>query len=123
MRVELTASEIKVAVKAALAEDIGGGDVTTLATVPETATARAVMRAREPLVVAGLDFAAAAFNELIERFAPGSSLTFNLDATNGLADPNLVEAGSVLQVPSPVPAVAATSATSCAFPSPSPSWR
>ena len=35
-----------------------------------------------------------------------------LAAANGLADPNQVEAGSVLQVPSPVPAVAATSATS-----------
>ena len=61
---ELNASEIRAAVKSALAEDIGGGDATTLATVPETATARAVMRAREPLIVAGLDFAGAAFNEL-----------------------------------------------------------
>jgi nicotinate-nucleotide pyrophosphorylase (carboxylating) len=62
--VELSAVEIRRAVQAALAEDIGDGDATTLATVPETATARAVMRAREPLVVAGLDFAEAAFREL-----------------------------------------------------------
>jgi len=62
--VELSAAEIRQAVQAALAEDIGSGDVTTLATVPETATARAVLRAREPLVVAGLDFARAAFREL-----------------------------------------------------------
>ena len=34
VRVELTAAEIRRAVRAALAEDIGGGDVTTLATVP-----------------------------------------------------------------------------------------
>jgi nicotinate-nucleotide pyrophosphorylase (carboxylating) len=61
---ELSATEICRAVQAALAEDIGEGDVTTLATVPETATARAVLRAREPLVVAGLDFAEAAFHEL-----------------------------------------------------------
>jgi nicotinate-nucleotide pyrophosphorylase (carboxylating) len=72
--VELSAAEIRQAVQAALAEDIGSGDATTLATVPETATARAVMRAREPLVVAGLDFAEAAFRELsaavkIERLA------------------------------------------------------
>jgi nicotinate-nucleotide pyrophosphorylase (carboxylating) len=72
--VELSAAEIRQAVQAALAEDIGSGDVTTLATVPETATARAVLRAREPLVVAGLDFARAAFRELstavkIERLA------------------------------------------------------
>ena len=61
---ELSASEIRRAVQAALAEDIGEGDVTTLATVPEAAMARAVMRAREPLIVAGLDFAEAAFREL-----------------------------------------------------------
>jgi nicotinate-nucleotide pyrophosphorylase (carboxylating) len=72
--VELSAAEIRQAVQAALAEDIGDGDATTLATVPETATAKAVMRAREPLVVAGLDFAEAAFRELsaavkIERLA------------------------------------------------------
>jgi nicotinate-nucleotide pyrophosphorylase (carboxylating) len=72
--VELSAAEIRQAVQAALAEDIGDGDATTLAIVPETATVRAVMRAREPLVVAGLDFAEAAFRELsaavkIERLA------------------------------------------------------
>jgi nicotinate-nucleotide pyrophosphorylase (carboxylating) len=61
--VELSAQEIRQAVRAALAEDIGSGDVTTLATVPAAATARAVLRAREPLVVAGLDFAEAAFRE------------------------------------------------------------
>ncbi len=64
MRVELTASEIRAAVKAALAEDIGGGDVTTLATVPKALTFVTVLRAREPLVVAGLDFAKAAFHRL-----------------------------------------------------------
>ena len=63
---ELSAAEIRQAVQAALAEDIGSGDATTLATVPETATARAVMRAREPLVVAGLDFAEAAFRGVFE---------------------------------------------------------
>jgi nicotinate-nucleotide pyrophosphorylase (carboxylating) len=62
--VELSAVEIRQAVQAALAEDIGSGDVTTLATVPETVTARAVMQAREPLIVAGLDFAEAAFREV-----------------------------------------------------------
>ncbi len=61
---ELSAAEIRQAVRAALAEDIGSGDVTTLATVPRAATARAVMRAREPIVVAGLNFATVAFREL-----------------------------------------------------------
>jgi len=60
----LSAEEICRAVALALAEDIGSGDVTTLAAVPETAKARAVVRAREPLVVAGLALAEAAFREL-----------------------------------------------------------
>ena len=51
-------------VRAALAEDVGGGDVTTLATVPENATARAAMVAREELVVCGLPLAEAAFKSL-----------------------------------------------------------
>ena len=60
----LSPEEIRQAVQAALKEDVGEGDVTTLATVPETARAVALMQAREPLVVAGLDFAQAAFREL-----------------------------------------------------------
>jgi len=62
--VKLSAGEIRHAVRLALAEDIGGGDATTLATVPANATAQAVMRAREPLVVAGIGFAEAAFRQL-----------------------------------------------------------
>jgi nicotinate-nucleotide pyrophosphorylase (carboxylating) len=57
----LPADEISRVVALALAEDIGPGDVTTLATVPESALAKAVMRAREPLVAAGLALAEAAF--------------------------------------------------------------
>ena len=60
----LSAEEIRHAVAAALAEDIGSGDVTTLAAVPETAQAKAVARAREPLVIAGLALAEAAFREV-----------------------------------------------------------
>ena len=62
---KLSAAEIRQAVQAALAEDIGSGDATTLATVPAAATARAAMTAREPLVVAGLEFAVAAFREVL----------------------------------------------------------
>jgi nicotinate-nucleotide pyrophosphorylase (carboxylating) len=51
-------------VRAALAEDVGSGDVTTLSTVPEQATSRAVMMAREELVVSGGQFAETAFREL-----------------------------------------------------------
>jgi nicotinate-nucleotide pyrophosphorylase (carboxylating) len=56
--------EIRTAVRTALAEDVGSGDVTTLATVPESAVVTSFMVAREPLVVAGLAFAEQAFREL-----------------------------------------------------------
>lgn len=60
----LAPEEIRQAVQKALAEDIGDGDVTSLATIPETAMAKAVMNAREPLVLSGIAFAEAAFREL-----------------------------------------------------------
>mgnify|MGYP001598456507 FL=1 len=71
---KLTQVEIRRAVRAALAEDLGGGDATTLATVPRAARSVARMNAREPLVVAGLAFAELAFRRLapgikIQRFA------------------------------------------------------
>ncbi len=50
-------------VRAALKEDLGSGDATTLSTVPRSHTSFAEMRAREPLVVAGLEFAKAAFRQ------------------------------------------------------------
>jgi nicotinate-nucleotide pyrophosphorylase (carboxylating) len=49
-------------VRSALLEDLGrAGDLTTDAIVPADARARAVLQAREPGVVAGLDFALTAF--------------------------------------------------------------
>ncbi len=56
--------DLQTAVRAALQEDLGGGDATTLATVPESARARAALVAREPLVLAGQACAGAAFREL-----------------------------------------------------------
>jgi nicotinate-nucleotide pyrophosphorylase (carboxylating) len=76
----LSRDEIRIAVEASLAEDIGPGDVTTLATVPEKAHATAAMVAREPIVVAGLEFAMETFRQLspeidvIEQCADGRSL-------------------------------------------------
>jgi nicotinate-nucleotide pyrophosphorylase (carboxylating) len=67
LAVKLSAAEIRVAVKAALAEDIASGDATTLATVPSGLTTRAVIRAREPLVVAGTEFVETAFHELSRK--------------------------------------------------------
>jgi nicotinate-nucleotide pyrophosphorylase (carboxylating) len=60
----LDPEEVRRAVQLALAEDIGSGDVTTLATVPENSPLIVVMRAREVLVVAGLALAEAAFRQL-----------------------------------------------------------
>jgi nicotinate-nucleotide pyrophosphorylase (carboxylating) len=82
----LNAAEVRQAVKLALQEDIGSGDVTTLATVPEKAVAKAVMRAREPLVVAGLELAEAAFREL----------SSTMKATRETRDGERVPAGATL---------------------------
>lgn len=73
---------------AALAEDIGSGDVTTLATVAKEAPARAVMNAREPLVVCGLDFAEAAFRGLCPEVAVGRPVK---DGQHVLAQAPLME--------------------------------
>jgi nicotinate-nucleotide pyrophosphorylase (carboxylating) len=76
----LSRDEIRIAVEASLAEDIGPGDVTTLATVPEKEHAMAGMAAREPIVVSGLEFAMETFRQLsrevdvIEQCADGDSL-------------------------------------------------
>ena len=65
---QLTAAEIIRAVRAALAEDLGSGDATTLATVPPGAKSVALMRARESMVVAGIQFAETAFRQLSAKF-------------------------------------------------------
>ena len=64
---EFTVAEIRRAVRAALAEDLGDGDATTLATVPANAKSVALMNAREPLTVAGIQFAEIAFRELLPK--------------------------------------------------------
>ena len=68
-------------VQAALAEDIGGGDVTTLALVPEDSFVTAVMGARESLGMAGVDLALAAFQQVDERVEFGIEV---LDGQNGV---------------------------------------
>lgn len=61
---ELTEREIEGWVAAALAEDVGDGDVTTLACLPPGSRSRAVLQARESCVVCGLALAVAAFRHL-----------------------------------------------------------
>jgi nicotinate-nucleotide pyrophosphorylase (carboxylating) len=51
-------------VRRALAEDFGWGDVTTEATVDRDQKARAIILAKSPCVIAGLDIAAEAFRQL-----------------------------------------------------------
>lgn len=66
------------AVDIALEEDLGrAGDITTNATIPASALARAVIRARKPGVVSGTDLVRAAFTRLSDR------ITLDLQATDG----------------------------------------
>jgi nicotinate-nucleotide pyrophosphorylase (carboxylating) len=51
-------------VRRALDEDVGPGDVTTESIVPVSAAGRGILLAKSPLVVAGLDVAAAVFREV-----------------------------------------------------------
>jgi nicotinate-nucleotide pyrophosphorylase (carboxylating) len=66
----LSPLEIDAVVTRALAEDLGrAGDVTSIATIPESAQARAVVVAREAGVISGLPLAAAAFTKLAPETA------------------------------------------------------
>jgi nicotinate-nucleotide pyrophosphorylase (carboxylating) len=62
--VELRPEDIRRVVDAALAEDVGGGDVTTAVLVPEDARCRAELLLEEPGVVCGVPVAAAVFRAL-----------------------------------------------------------
>jgi len=71
---EPATEEVQRQVRTALAEDVGDGDVTTLATVPAEAEATAFVVAREDLVVAGLGVAESVFKAVdaqltVERLA------------------------------------------------------
>ncbi len=57
-------NELRRLVQTSLAEDVGSGDVTTLATVPEDVLATAKMVARESLMVCGLHLAGLVFQEI-----------------------------------------------------------
>src|SRR5437899_9821580 len=60
----LPPDETQKAVRMALVEDLGTGDVTTQAIVPKIAKASAVMVAQEPLTLAGIELAEGTFREL-----------------------------------------------------------
>lgn len=82
----LSLDEIRHAVQAALAEDVGSGDVTTLATVPDNLTARGFIFAREPLVVAGVALAETTFKQVSTA----------ISVENRAADGDSVSAGQPL---------------------------
>jgi nicotinate-nucleotide pyrophosphorylase (carboxylating) len=68
----LSPLEIDAAVTRALAEDLGrAGDVTSIATIPETASARALVVARAAGVISGLPLVAAT----LQKLAPDAQIT------------------------------------------------
>jgi nicotinate-nucleotide pyrophosphorylase (carboxylating) len=84
--VSLDLERVRRIVREALDEDVGRGDVTSEATVPDSARGRAVLVAKQELVVAGLDVAREVFRVLDatvtwsaegeegQRFFPGTVL-------------------------------------------------
>jgi len=83
---ELDPAEIDRVIDAALAEDLGRGDITTAATIPSEARLRLVMVTRQDIVVAGIEVALAVFR----RLAPGAAIA--AEVTDGAR----VRAGTVL---------------------------
>ncbi|MBN8249062.1 MAG: carboxylating nicotinate-nucleotide diphosphorylase, partial [Verrucomicrobia bacterium] len=81
-----TEQAVQAAVRAALTEDVGGGDVTTLACIPPEARSRAMLVCRQRAVLCGVAFAEAAFRE-------GSP---NLEIQVGSADGAALEPGAVV---------------------------
>lgn len=85
----LNDAEVQDFVRSTLAEDLGErGDVTSKFVVPETARLKAVMAAREPLVVAGLPLAESFFR----------ALDANCEIEIKAQDGDRVEAGAELMV-------------------------
>jgi len=75
-------SDINSCIKRALEEDIGNGDATTDSIVPETATLRGRIIAKQDGVVAGLDIAEAVFLELNKQVSFKSVVTEGSEVKN-----------------------------------------
>lgn len=73
-------------IQAALTEDVGTGDITSAAVIPEDLRFHGVMRARHAMVVAGLPVAC----EVFRMVAPGASFRVLAD------DGNAVTAGAIV---------------------------
>ncbi|MCH7956244.1 MAG: carboxylating nicotinate-nucleotide diphosphorylase [Proteobacteria bacterium] len=79
-------ADVDAAVTAALAEDMGTGDITTDALVPADATLSLIMAARQDIVAAGLPVA----REVFRRLAPAAAL--GVETSDGTS----VSAGTVM---------------------------
>lgn len=79
---------VRAQIRAWLAEDIGSGDITTMATVPHGHTSRGIIHAKESGIVAGLPLARIVFAVVDE------TLDFQTQVTDG----DRVERGTVLAV-------------------------
>ena len=86
----LTPEVLEPVVRAALAEDVGSGDVTTESVVPATARCRAILVLEEPGVVCGV----AAVRAVFEALDPDVALEALLD-----------EGARITDVPAPVAAI------------------
>lgn len=71
MLLEPDLADLNRVIVAALAEDIGAGDITSRSVIPEETRFKGVMRARHDMVVAGLGVARAVFRQVVPeaRFA------------------------------------------------------
>ena len=88
---------VRRSVEAALAEDLGrAGDITTNATIPESARATAVIAARGPGVIAGLPLAEAAFRAI------DPSVSFHAEIGDGA---RLVPGTVVVRIAGPARAI------------------
>jgi nicotinate-nucleotide pyrophosphorylase (carboxylating) len=79
-------ADVRAAVDAALTEDIGAGDITTRFTVPENAQLKAVIAARQSMVVCGMPIV----EEVVSRLAADAN--FEIENPDGQS----VESGDVL---------------------------
>jgi nicotinate-nucleotide pyrophosphorylase (carboxylating) len=74
MKFDITHPDVQRAVEAALAEDVGAGDITTDSCVPEGLPAEALYVAREPMTVAGVELLAVLFDNAVLKVCSGSCL-------------------------------------------------
>jgi nicotinate-nucleotide pyrophosphorylase (carboxylating) len=71
---EITHPDVRRAVEAALAEDVGAGDITTHATIPAELQAEARFVAREPMTVAGVELLPLLFDSPVLHCPSGTKL-------------------------------------------------